>query len=177
VIILSSKSIKMETNQTLPINRGYIELSGRNLKWIGYLIFVNIIITVLIFYLISEKESEISLFNIGQTSKEIKTLIRTWEILSLILIIVKGILFIESGKNLIKSITLIVKSNPNVERTDLIEGGVTLETEYFSNGNIKIEKTFNKDGLKHGIWEYYKEDGNLDFKEVFDNGKFIRKIY
>ena len=44
----------METNQTLPINRGYIELSGRNLKWIGYLIFVNIIITVLIYYLISE---------------------------------------------------------------------------------------------------------------------------
>ena len=166
----------METNQTLPINRGYIELSGRNLKWIGYLIFVNIIVTVLIYYLISEKESEISLFNMGQTSKEIKTLYGTWVILSLILIIVKGILFIESGKNLIKSIPLIVRSNPNVERTDLIEGGVTLETEYFSNGNIKIEKTFNKDGLKHGIWKYYLKNGELDYQELYQDGNWVKNI-
>ncbi len=166
----------METKQKSPIIRGHIVLSGLYLKWIGYLIFVNILMSGLFYYLISEKVEEISFLTMGQTSEEIKSLYGTWITLSLILIIVKGILFIESGKNLIKSIPLIVKSNPNVERTDLIEGGVTLETEYFSNGNIKIEKTFNKDGLKHGIWKYYLKNGELDYQELYQDGNWVKNI-
>ncbi len=165
----------METNQKNSINRDLIKSSGENLKWIGYLIFINILISGLFYYLISEKEEGISFFNMSQTSEEIKHLYWTWLILSLILIIVKGILFIESGKNLIKSIPLIVKSNPNVERTDLNESVLTLETEYFSNGNIKIEKTFNKDGFNHGIWKYYLENGELDYQELYQDGISLGK--
>jgi len=61
----------METNQTTPINRDLIESSGEKLKWIGYLIFMNILLSGFFYYLISEKAEDINLLNIFQKNSKI----------------------------------------------------------------------------------------------------------
>ena len=54
--------------------------------------------------------------------------------------------------------------------------GVYFETVYFPNGNIMVKKSFNKEGVKHGVWEYYLENGDLDYKELFQNGSRVQNI-
>ena len=61
----------METNQTPQINRDLIKSAGGNLKWIGYLIFLNVLMSRLIYFLISE----------SRDIEEIKGLSKTWDII------------------------------------------------------------------------------------------------
>lgn len=83
----------METNKTHQINRDLIKSTGENLKWIGYLIFLNVLISGLIYFSISE----------SRDIEEIKGLTKTWSYISFFSVVVMGILFIYSGKNLIDS--------------------------------------------------------------------------
>ena len=54
--------------------------------------------------------------------------------------------------------------------------GVYYETECFPNGKIKIEKSFNKDGLKHGFWKYYLENGEIYLTELYQDGNLIQIV-
>jgi hypothetical protein len=162
----------METNQTPQINRDLIKSAGENLKWIGYLIFLNVLISVLIYFSISE----------SRDIEEIKGLTKTWSYISFFSVIVMGILFIYSGKNLIDSFS---QPNENYgklnkltfsEEVESTSDGMYLETECFPNGKIRIKKSFNKEGLKHGVWEHYLENGTLDFKELYENGNWVKNI-
>lgn len=163
----------METSQTPQINRDLIKSTGENLIWIGILIFGNILISGFIYSTISD----------SRDIEEIKHLYQIWGYISLVLIIVKGLIFIYSGKNLIDS---VYRSNGNygklnnisfVEDVDLNLGGIYFnpegiyfETELFPNGKIKIKKSFNKEGMKHGFWEHYLENGELASREVYRDG-------
>ena len=172
----------MGTNQKPPIDRDLIKTSGEILKWIGYLIFVNIFISVLFSYLIYEKEERINLFTIGEITEEIKNLYWIWGILSFILIIIKGIFFIESGVKMMNSVSQPNENYGKLNKTPIVEvgkqnsEGIYFETEFFTNGKIKIKKSFNKEGLNHGIWEYYLENGELDYKEFYLDGNWIQNI-
>ncbi len=63
---------------------------------------------------------------------------------------------------------------PFVSAFDLNPGGIYFETEFFPNGKIKIKKSFNKEGMKHGFWEHYLENGKLDFREVYRDGTWFK---
>lgn len=167
----------MKTNQTPPINLNLIESSGLNLIWIGILIFVNILISLFIYSSISD----------SRDIEVIKNLYETWGYISLILIIVKGILFIKSGKNLMDYVSQPNENNGKLNNTQFIEDvdlnpggiyfnpeGIYFETEFFPNGKIKIKKSFNKEGMKHGFWEHYLENGELDYREVYRDGAWIK---
>ena len=167
----------METNQNPPINRDLIKSTGENLIWIGILIFGNILISGFIYSSISD----------SRDIEEIKNLYQIWGYISLILIFVKGLLFIYSGKNLIDSLKQPnenygeLNTIPFVSAIDLNPGGIYFnpegiyfETEYFPNGKIKIKKSFNKEGMKHGFWEHYFENGELDYREVYRDDTWIK---
>lgn len=44
-------------------------------------------------------------------------------------------------------------------------------TEYFDNGNKKLEGFKNEEGVLYGNWTYYRKDGSIDSKINFENGK------
>jgi len=98
----------METNQKNSINRDLIKSSGEKLKWIGYLIFVNILISGLFYYKIvsydNEKMNRMSYEESISISNEINNIYVFWGLISFISLVFIGILFIGSGKNLMDSI-------------------------------------------------------------------------
>ena len=78
--------------------------------------------------------------------------------------------------NLINSFSQPNENYGKLNKTPLSSQEMYFETEYFPNGKIKIKKSFNKEGLKHGFWEYYLENGELDYKELYQDGNFIQGI-
>ena len=162
----------METNQTPQINRDLIKSAGGNLKWIGYLIFLNVLMSRLIYFLISE----------SRDIEEIKGLSKTWDIILYVSVTVMGILFIFSGKNLIDSFPQPNENYGKLNKSTFLEEvestseGMYFETECFPNGKIKIKKSFSKGGVKHRIWEYYLQNGDLDYKEFYQNGSWVQNI-
>jgi uncharacterized protein len=42
--------------------------------------------------------------------------------------------------------------------------------EFFPDGRLKSKKYF-RSGIKHGVFEFYKENGDLDFKLVYTQGR------
>jgi len=162
----------METNKTHQINRDLIKSTGENLKWIGYLIFLNVLISGLVYFSISE----------SRDIEEIKGLTKTWSYISFFSVVVMGILFIYSGKNLIDSFSQPNENYGKLNKSTFLKEvestseGMYFETECFPNGKIKIKKSFNKEGLKHGVWEHYLKNGTLDFKELYENGNWVQNI-
>lgn len=156
----------METNQTPLINRNLIETTGKNLRWIGYLILTNVLVSCWMKYSISN----------SLDIEEIKRLTDNWIFISLISVIVIGILFIFSGQNLRDSLSQPNENYGKLNKNSLNFEGVYFETECFPNGKIKIEKSFNKEGLKHGFWKYYLENGERDYTELYQDGNLIQRV-
>lgn len=52
---------------------------------------------------------------------------------------------------------------------------VETRQEFYPNGSVKIEKTF-KSGSKHGIWTYFRTDGEINFREEYINGSLKRRF-
>lgn len=162
----------METHQTTPINRDLIKSSGENLKVIGYLIFVNLLISGFFYFLIS-KSSNI---------REITNIYMFWGVSSLILIFIIGILFIQSGYNLINSISTLKESSKSLEELDKTEkvksnvsviDGFTIKNKYYSNGNIEVSESYNEKNEKEGDWKFYSREGKLIYIETYKTGKKI----
>jgi antitoxin component YwqK of YwqJK toxin-antitoxin module len=42
--------------------------------------------------------------------------------------------------------------------------------EFYSSGKIKVIQNYEK-GEKHGVFEFYKETGELDFKVTYQHGR------
>jgi hypothetical protein len=60
-------------------------------------------------------------------------------------------------------------------RFDTESDKVETRQEFYPNGSVKIEKTF-KSGLKHGVWTYYRTNGEIDFREEYINGTRKRRF-
>lgn len=184
----------METNQTTPINRDLIESSGEKLKWIGYLIFMNILLSGFFYYLISEKAEDINLFNIFQNSsefknilEEIKSLTKIWGILSLILTIVKGVLFIEAGKKFIDSVIFSSVKNSSSGRGELSDTNfrqlmngetikIVVKNKNIIGSNVYINDELVPDGSYVYKFDFFKEK-MLTHKLIVKDGKVIEKCY
>lgn len=184
----------METNQTTPINHDLIESSGEKLKWIGYLIFMNILLSGFFYYLISEKAEDINLLNIFQNPsefknilEEIKSLTKIWGILSLILTIVKGVLFIEAGKKFIDSVIFSSVKNSSSGRSELSDTNfrqlmngetikIVVKNKNIIGSNVYINDELVPDGSYVYKFDFFKEK-MLTHKLIVKDGKVIEKCY
>ena len=135
----------MENNQDSLINSDLIKSSGRYLKWIGYLIFMYFLISVLINLSISDVQS----------IKKMENLIQIWKIISFIFLVLVGSFFIQSGKELIRSL-----DNSIINYRELLNG----ETIKILSKNKKIigSKVFINESVTDGIYLYKSK--NLDYK-------------
>lgn len=86
-----------------------------------------------------------------------------------------GVLFLEGLFLKGKAIGMITEYHPNgVKRW---EGFVFEDTrrgicrEWYSNGILKEECDYTTDGLGIGVWTHWKEDGTLDYVEVFSDNE------
>lgn len=60
----------------------------------------------------------------------------------------------------------------NIQEQNDSDSDILIKKDYHQNGNLKSIIRF-KDNKKHGLAEYYYEDGNLDWKVKFLNGEII----
>lgn len=55
----------------------------------------------------------------------------------------------------------------------------TREEKYYEDGKLEYEGSYDKDGLRHGEWKYYYQNGNLwslgNYEHGRDHGK--KKVY
>jgi len=54
--------------------------------------------------------------------------------------------------------------------------GAKKEIEKYPNGNMKSEVKLNKDGLKHGKYKSYYDNGKNQSKGKYKNGKKVGKL-
>lgn len=97
-------------------------------------------------------------------------------LISSILLIVSLVSLNSAGFNLIAAVSFTQKSGKSLDEFDPTFDDNYFETEYFPNGKIKVKKSFSKGGVKHGVWEYYLENGDLDYKELYQNGSWVQNI-
>jgi hypothetical protein len=157
----------METNRN--INPEHIKIAGEKIQRCGvYLIlqiFISGVFAVIIFYANSDG---------ALTKSQDNTIF--W-VIYLVIILFLGFKslssLVDSGGHLIKSVSVNREnaSTPNSKKNQKIE------EEYYPNGNRKSLGPTNLEGKKHGIWECYNEDGSLGYKELYENGNWVNKIY
>lgn len=46
-----------------------------------------------------------------------------------------------------------------------------IKQEFYNNGSLKIEDSFNKDSLRHGKYKKYYENGQLELEIEYENGQ------
>jgi hypothetical protein len=158
-------------NEDQKINHEHIQLAGEKIQSTVRFIFFQIMTSAL---------GMVFFFN----SKSVGVLL-FFTLISIILIIASLVSLNSAGFNLIASVSYSnssAKSYTNSSAMDR-EGidpttgeKVYFESVYFPNGNIMVKKSFNKEGVKHGVWEYYLENGDLDYKELFQNGSRVQNI-
>jgi hypothetical protein len=114
------------------------------------------------------------LFNVKPDSLvEIGSLI---SLISSVLLIMSLVNLNSAGFNLIAAVTFTQKPAKSLDEFDPTTEGNYFETECYPNGKIKVKKSFSKEGVKHGVWEYYLENGDLDYKEFYQNGSWVQNI-
>jgi hypothetical protein len=142
-------------NEDQKINHGNIRLAGEKIQSSVRFIYFQIMASVLgMVFFFNSKSVGILLF---------------FTLISIILIIASLVSLNSAGFNLIASVPYSNNIAKDLE-------GVYFETVYFPNGKIMVKKSFNKEGVKHGVWEYYLENGDLDYKELFQDGSRVQNI-
>lgn len=58
-------------------------------------------------------------------------------------------------------------------RTDFSGEYSNWKTETYDNGKIKAQGPIKDGYIKIGEWTYYREDGSIEGKEVYDNGRLV----
>jgi antitoxin component YwqK of YwqJK toxin-antitoxin module len=48
---------------------------------------------------------------------------------------------------------------------------LTPHIEYYSNGNVWIKGQKNSKGQREGLWEYFYENGNIERRITYKDGK------
>jgi antitoxin component YwqK of YwqJK toxin-antitoxin module len=67
------------------------------------------------------------------------------------------------------------KPNGNECSHTNVKGGRGVVVTYHNNGQKQSETTF-KDGRLHGLYTEWDEDGNVTYKERYENHKMVEKI-
>ncbi|NVJ45977.1 MAG: hypothetical protein HWE07_02585 [Cytophagia bacterium] len=155
-------------NQEQKINPEYIRIAGEKIKNIVSYIFIQIAISIVFFSLFSTVENSEGYIFLGGI----------WSILNIILGFLSLKNLYDSGDNLIKSTILVERDRkvPTKKKDDINESGdYIILKKYYENGNLKVIESYNKENIKDGIWEYYKENGDLDLKVLYNNGMMINQ--
>jgi len=145
-----------------------MESAGEKIRWIGYLILINIAINGFIQYLIRESVRNFEV-------KNVESYLEAQIFLTLLLLLVKSILFIRTGNDLIRLNNPVV-SNGVISDNSAITEELIVNKVFYPNGGLKVLESYNKDNKKHGVWEHYLENGSLDFKELYQNGNWVQNI-
>ena len=157
----------MGNNQNF--NPEHIKIAGEKIQKCVKYFYLQIILSI-VFAFILYQSNPSSVFGMG--------LVFSIVILGLGIISLSNLS--ESGNYLIGSVSNTVKSvsNPenSEERLSSKFGSLRIEKTYFSNGNLKGVESYNLEGKKHGVWEYYNKDGSLDYEELYEDGNWVKNL-
>ena len=83
---------------------------------------------------------------------------------------------VEFEKGKLLSFEKFYENGQSQGKVSIVDGTLNGESIYFyENGSI-YKKGYWKNDLKHGHWMTYDENSNLEYTEIFDNGKFINVL-
>ena len=145
----------MENNQNF--NPEHIKTAGEKIQSSVMYIYLNFFVSIIGMVLAYNSEP-----------KSIGIVVTIFSLIGIVLIIVSLVNLNSAGLNLIASVSYSQKIN------ETSEGLIKIEN--YPNGTTKVKKSFNKEGKKHGVWEYYNEDGSLDYKEVYEDGNWVKNL-
>lgn len=140
----------------------------------GMIIFYYILIFIIVV------GGLISFFNLPKDSGVLGFLIFIFSVMQISLLynlIVLNQRSIDGGGNLI-STNPFPTSTPNEESNQNVIGndGLITKKKLYSNGNIEVLESYNNKNQKHGVWIYYLKNGSVDYKELYEDGNWVRNI-
>jgi hypothetical protein len=153
----------MDEEQKIKID--HIRKAGQKIQSSVMYIGIQILFTIIAIVLLFNSKSD--------SLVEVSVLI---SLISSVLLIASLVSLNSAGFNLIAAVSFTHQPAKSLDEFDPTAEENYFETEYFSNGKIKVKKSFSKGGVKHGVWEYYLENGDLDYKEFYQNGSWVQNI-
>jgi hypothetical protein len=147
----------MVMNEEQKINPFHLRIAGEKIQSSVMYVYFNFIVSII---------GMVIAFN--SEPKSIGIVVTLFSLIGIVLIIASLVNLNSAGFNLISS----VSSSQKIVETS--EGEIRIEN--YPNGTTKVKKSFNKDGKKHGLWEYYSEDGSLEYEEVYENDEFVTNV-
>jgi hypothetical protein len=154
------------------INPENIRIAGKKLKSIPAILVIQIFVLLVLVFVVASISSGFSKIS-NQGLERLFGIIVFVNIFFAIIVLVK---IYGSGENLILSV--IDKEESSTFKDEEIPKfeNLKIEEKYYSNGKIKSLESFNDKGEKHGVWIYYLKNGEVDGKELYENGFWIRNI-
>jgi len=76
-------------------------------------------------------------------------------------------------KGMLTNATLYINGEPQLFAEEL--SNLDIKKEFYTDGTVKKEGTYDVTGKEHGKFKYYDEEGNLELTELYEHGILLAK--